>query len=163
MAGVIALTLLLLGGFPEIAQADEPEIEILDAWVSGGSGFNEHIFWVDDDVTFNIHFKITGGVESAQYKVVGVAYSDYKYCVRKKAKKVKEVGYFGPGLHTISFRKWIRSCVIPSIDEALWEIDREWVKVKWRIKLKTDDGQTLLDLDKQRTFDTFCVYYRYNP
>jgi hypothetical protein len=160
MAGVIAMTLLLLGGFPGIAQAEE--IEILDAWVSGGSGFNDHIFWVDGETIFNMRFEIIGD-PAALYKVVGVAYSDYKYCVRKRAEKVKEVGYFGTGKHTISFKNRIRSCVFPPPEMADLEDDREWVKVKWRIKLKTEDGATLLDLDKLRTSDAFCVYYKYNP
>jgi hypothetical protein len=148
-------------GAPVDANGCSAQITLIDAKVRGGWGGSHRHFWVDDyKAIFKIDFEITGGPEGAQYKVIGIADSDYEYCNEKKAERAKKAGYFGPGLHTIKFRKRIPSCVFPPD----WVTqDREWVPVKWKIKLKTEDGLTLLDKDKQRTSDTFCVHWAYAP
>jgi hypothetical protein len=138
-----------------------PKIEILGVKIKGGWGGSHRHFWVDDNkAIFKIDFKITGGLEDAQYKVIGIADSDYKYCNEKKAQRARKAGYFGPGEHTIKLRKRIPHCVLPPD----WVTkDKEWVPVKWKIKLKTENGVTLLDKDKRSAGDVFCVHWAYAP
>jgi hypothetical protein len=106
---------------------------------------------------------MNGGNPAAEYKVIGLAFSNYEHCVSRRAKRAKGVGYFGPGLHTISFRKRIPSCVLPPDYPDYVDGDREWVRVRWKIKLKTEDGLTLLDRDSQGTRHTFCAHWAYTP
>jgi hypothetical protein len=134
-----------------IADCFDANLEIIRAHVTGGFGGTQRHFYIGDMVKYRIKYEITGGDPNAQYKVVGLAFpSEYKSCSKKK-RKARAVDYVGSGEHILRFRKRVPSCVnIPSLGT--------WTDVRWRIKVITEDGTTLLDRDVLFTDEAFAIH-----
>jgi hypothetical protein len=134
-----------------------PQIETHDVRVGRGGGATRRHFWIGDWMYYFIDYNIIGGDPNAKYDVVGRAYSIYEYCSTKRARTARGVDdNVGPGLNTITFRKRVPDCVKPP---DYVTARGEWPKVKWAVKLKTQDGNTLLDKDRLRTRHTHAVHW----
>jgi hypothetical protein len=129
----------------------DPEIEIVQAHVTGGGGGTGVHFYVGDMVTYNMGYDITGGDPEARYKVHGIAVARYPYCAGKK-RRARGVEYIGPGAHTISFQKPVPGCA----DDPFFG-PSGWTDVNWRIELKTEDGMTL-DRDRLFTEEALVIH-----
>jgi hypothetical protein len=136
-----------------IPDCDDAEIEILDTRVTGGFGGTQRHFYVGDPVTYIIEYKITSQDPDAQYKVIGVAMANYKDCSKRK-RRARKATVVGPGTHTLRFRKRVPVCATPSVQNN-WQ---SWINLRWRMKLKTEDGSTLLDRDRLPMREAFAVH-----
>jgi hypothetical protein len=128
-----------------------PEIQLIQASITGGFGANGIHFYIGDMVTFGIDYQITGGIPGAQYEVTGVAVPQYPFCTNTQ-RRATAVDHVGSGVvHTISFQKRVPACADDPYS------DPDWTVVKWRVDLKTDDGSILRDRDRLDTDDALAI------
>jgi hypothetical protein len=134
------------------------QIEILDTYVTRGGGATRRHFWIGDRIYYNIDYRVTGGAPNAKYTVIGSAYSIYDYCMtrRKRTARGTDNDVEAGGPYTITFRRRIPACVEPP---DYVTARGEWPKVRWQVKLKTQDGTILLDKDRKRTRHTYAVHW----
>jgi hypothetical protein len=130
-----------------------PDIQIIRVYVTGGFGSTQRHFYVGDPVTYEMEYKISGGLPDAQYKVMGTALATYRDC-SKRRKRARKATYVGPGLHTLRFQKRVPPCAEPSVQND-WQ---SWINLRWRIKLKTEDNISLLDRDRLFVDEAFTVH-----
>jgi hypothetical protein len=114
----------------------DPQISIIGGYVSPSCDF-----YVGDTVRYNIAYEITGGIEGAEYKVIGIAKARYGRLCSKKMRRSIGRGVAGQGQHVLTFQKTIPSCAVPLDFTGM-----KWIDVNWKIRLKTLDG-TVLDRD----------------
>jgi len=133
-----------------------PEIEILTGYVSGGWGPGETNFYAGkkapfNTITYNIFYRISGGLPDAMYKVKGKATAKYGSECSKKKKRARGSKTVGEGLHTLTFDKKVPGCA------AKGQPRQHWVDVSLSITLMNEEGTEELDEAKNDYGEMFTV------
>jgi hypothetical protein len=113
---------------------NDPQICIIEANVSS----NPSGSYAGDTVLYSIAYEITGGIQGAEYKVIGMAKASYGKLCSKRQRRAIGRDVAGQGLHVLTFQKTIPGCAVPLDFTGM-----KWIDVTWRIRLKTLDGTVL--------------------